>query len=208
MPIYMTLLTVCYPLLVHLGVYTGQLVMVVYFFSLLLCLPFVVAIAHKGRPNIWQALLLMLGVTLFYSSDNYAVNIVQAQPVIMFSFAFILFGSSLRAGSVPLISRFAILIRGDVSAAVNDYGRGATRVWALFFLVMIFVSLYLAITASIETWSWFANVLSYVLVLLMFVIEFAVRRRVLKDHVDYSFIQFIRELSNVDYRRLMQGWRA
>ncbi|MFC1748983.1 hypothetical protein ACFL2V_09285, partial [Pseudomonadota bacterium] len=122
----MTLLALCYPLLVHLGVYTGHVTPVVYCLALLLCVPFVMGAVGKGRPGYLSMLLAGVAGLILYASESYAVNIVQIHPVMMFSLVCLLFASTLRKGSIPLISRFAILIRGDVPKAVVEYGRWAT----------------------------------------------------------------------------------
>jgi len=107
---------------------------------------------------------------------------------------------------VPLISRLAKIIKPDVSDVVMDYCRWVTWAWALFFLAVAIMSWLLSVYGSIELWSWFTNVLVYILVALMFIIEYIVRRILMKEHIDRSFIQFIRDLRQVDYRQFARGW--
>jgi len=87
-----------------------------------------------------------------------------------------------------------------------DYCRWLTWAWALFFLVMAVLSWFLSAYASIEAWSWFTNVLTYILVGVMFVAEYIVRKILMKDYIDRSFIQFIRDLRQVDYRQIAREW--
>ena len=60
-----------------------------------------------------------------------------------------------------------------------------TLAWSLFFLSSALLSLLLFFLASIETWSLFANILSWPLIGVMFLGENEVRKRVLppRDHV-------------------------
>jgi hypothetical protein len=43
-----------------------------------------------------------------------------------------------------------------------------------------------------------------VLIAVMFIVEYLVRRHSLQDHVDYSFLQFLRNLRRVDYRHVFK----
>lgn len=107
---------------------------------------------------------------------------------------------------MPLISRFAKIIKPDASDAIMDYCRWVTWAWAFFFLVMAILSWIVSVYASIEAWSWFTNVISYILLGLMFIVEYIVRMILMKEHIDRSFIQFIRDLRQVDYRQVVRGW--
>jgi uncharacterized membrane protein len=59
------------------------------------------------------------------------------------------------------------------------YTRRVTLAWTLFFVGNLVVTFVLFAFAPLRTWSFFVNFVSLPLVLLMFVVEFAVRRRVL-----------------------------
>ncbi len=207
MPGYITIITLCYPLMVHLGIYSGHLALALYALCGLLIAPALFQLASRRHINHSAGIALLASLLLLLCSESYGVYIVQAHPIIMFSLMLLLFGSSLAPNETPLINRFAILIRGEVSDEVLDYGRKATIAWSLFFAIMLGTSIYLSLYASLEAWSWFANVVSYLLTGAMFVCEFAVRRHCLKDHVDYSFTEFMRSLAQIDYRRVVKGWR-
>ena len=93
----------------------------------------------------------------------------------------LLFGRSLALGREPLCTRFATMVRGPLQPPVARYTRQVTVAWTVFFIVLITVSTMLFLFASITVWSAFANLLTMPLVALMFVAEYAVRRRVLPD---------------------------
>ncbi|AOJ14367.1 hypothetical protein WJ07_20445 [Burkholderia vietnamiensis] len=88
----------------------------------------------------------------------------------------LLFGRTLTAGQVPLCTRFAAMIHGEITPAVARYTRRITLAWALFFVAIAAVSTLLFATAPIAAWSTFANYLSLPLVAVMFAAEHACRR--------------------------------
>ena len=220
MPAPFFVLLILYPLVVHIAISIEQIIWAVYFLALLLLLPVSVSLlkvrsktatqSHYLKPTkqLWvEGSLALLAVVILLVADSYATQLLQFQPILIFSMLFIIFFTSLRHGSMPLISRFAILMTNDASDNVVQYCRWATVAWAVFFLLMLFVSSLLAFYASLHTWSLFANFISYLLIATMFIMEFLFRRWHLKDHVDYSFIQFIRNLRQIDYRDVLRDWR-
>jgi uncharacterized membrane protein len=71
------------------------------------------------------------------------------------------------------------MVHGPLAAPVARYTRQVTLAWALFFVGIAGVSTVLFATTSIVAWSTFANFVSLPLVAVMFVAEYACRRRVL-----------------------------
>jgi uncharacterized membrane protein len=204
MSVLSTLLTFCYPLAVHLSIYTGHEIWAADYLGALLALPVLVNIVQRKRPSLCNGVLALCSIVVLVWAEYLAATALKIYPLLMFSTLFILFASSLAVGRTPVANRFAILMSDNVPEAVIRYGRHATIAWSIFFFIMLAVSLYLSLFASLATWSWFTNVFSYLLLVLMFVIEFSVRKRVLREHVNDSFIQFMRNLLAVDYRRLLR----
>jgi uncharacterized membrane protein len=89
------------------------------------------------------------------------------------------FGRSLRKGSVPLCTQLADRVHGPLSALELRYTRQVTVAWVLFFLCNVAVNFLLFEFAPLRVWSVFVNFCSLPLILLMFVAEYVVRRRVL-----------------------------
>jgi uncharacterized membrane protein len=109
----------------------------------------------------------------------------------------ILFAASLRAGHEPLCSRVAAMVRGrPLAPAIARYTRRVTIAWALFFAAMIVASITLFVAAPVDVWSAFANLLAWPLVALMFVAEYIVRRRVLRDVPHTPLIATLRAWSS------------
>jgi uncharacterized membrane protein len=89
------------------------------------------------------------------------------------------FGLTLRRGAIPLCTRLADKIHGPLSAAELRYTRQVTTAWTLFFGVNVVAAGVMFAVAPIRVWSLFVNFCAVPLVALMFLVEYAVRRRVL-----------------------------
>lgn len=121
---------------------------------------------------------LMVGWPLL--RDNFAW-IYLFQHVGAFTLLAIAFGRSLGAAETPMISRFAERIHGTLVPPLARYTRRATLAWTMFFAAMTSISLALFFGAPIAWWSTFANLLTPLLIGLMFLGEFVVRRRLPKE---------------------------
>jgi uncharacterized membrane protein len=89
------------------------------------------------------------------------------------------FARTLREGAIPLCTQLADKVHGPLSTLELRYTRRVTLAWALFFLLNLVATFFLFEFAALRVWSLFANFISLPLILLMFVAEYAVRRRVL-----------------------------
>jgi uncharacterized membrane protein len=89
------------------------------------------------------------------------------------------FGLSLRKGRVSLCTQLADKVHGPLNSQELIYTRRVTAAWALFFLSITAVTVCLFMLAPLRVWSFFANFCVVPLIGLMFVVEYAIRRRVL-----------------------------
>jgi uncharacterized membrane protein len=111
-------------------------------------------------------------------SQNFSV-VYLLQQAGFYSIMAFTFGRSLRTGSVPLCTELADKIHGPLTALELRYTRQVTFAWAVFFVLNVAVNFLLFEFAPLRVWSLFVNFCSLPLILLMFVAEYAVRRRVL-----------------------------
>lgn len=72
----------------------------------------------------------------------------------------VLFGLSLRAGRVPVITALSHQIHGPLPARIDRYTRRVTQVWCGFFAAELLGSALLFALAPIAWWSLFVNVLN------------------------------------------------
>lgn len=169
-----------YPLLVHLLIlYKVPVVAVaglvatslVYFYTML----------HLRRGSrlrlVWTgvyALLAVVGLLNLLTGTIHALYL----PSLFINFGLmIMFGLTLRRFSMPLVERLMRMEYpgGALPEALVRYARQLTRIWTGYFAVIVLIALVLAVSAPIEMWSLFANVLTYVLAILLFLAQYAYR---------------------------------
>lgn len=108
-----------------------------------------------------------------------------------------LFGRTLRPGRDPLVTQFARIAHGgSIAPQVERYARGATLAWSVFFVTIFLVSCALYFGGLRQAWSLLANILSPILVMSMFALEYAVRRVVLRDHEQVGILAGVRAFVN------------
>jgi uncharacterized membrane protein len=121
--------------------------------------------------------------------------ILYVPPLAVYLALGAMFALTLRQGEVPIVSRFARIARGGaLPLDLERYTRTLTGLWIVFFVLMAAVSLGLAISGPLEAWSLFTNLLSYVLIALFFVVEYAFRRIRFRHHVHGGFVEFLRRI--------------
>jgi uncharacterized membrane protein len=169
-----------YPLLVHLLIlYKNPVVAVVglvvtslvYFYTML-------HLRAAARVRfVWigvYALLAAVGLLNLLTDTVYSLYL---PPLLINAGLMALFGLTLRHGSMPLVERLMRMEYPDAElpAALVRYARQLTRIWVGYFSAMVLVSLVLAVSAPLELWSLFANVLSYLFVILLVLAQYAWR---------------------------------
>ena len=106
------------------------------------------------------------------------------------------FGRTLRNGTEPLVTRFALRVHGTLMPKMYGYTRRVTIAWCVFFAAQLAVSLTLFVFAPLETWSIFV-MLNLPLVALMFAGEYLVRVVRHPDHPRPSVGSMLRAFANV-----------
>jgi uncharacterized membrane protein len=91
----------------------------------------------------------------------------------------IVFGRTLAGEHEALVTRFARIVHASVPPEVERYTRQVTVAWTVFFLTMFALSCVLYLGGMLAAWSVLANLLTPILIASMFVVEYAVRHRVL-----------------------------
>jgi uncharacterized membrane protein len=101
----------------------------------------------------------------------------------------LLFGSSLRAGSTPLITAMAETVHQHFTPELSAYTRWLTGVWVAYFLAMVVASVSLYAMAPWAWWSLFANVFTPLSAAALFVGEYFMRYR---RHPDFERVSMRR----------------
>ena len=115
----------------------------------------------------------------------------------------IVFARTLTPGTEPLCTRFARMVHGTLDERQAVYTRRLTVTWAAFFVAILAASCLLYFTHEREAWSLLANILTPLLVVLLFVVEYAVRRRALPDEPHVGILAAVHA-----FRRHMAGTEA
>lgn len=179
---FLSLLLLTYPLLVFFGLqyfearYIGVLI-----FGVLLLRLFVVR--QSGN---WQQLKSLLPVTLagvalclFIVVFNSPL-LVKLNPVLI-SFVMLLIFSMTLVKPPSMIERFARVSEPNLPPQAVLYTRNVTKVWCVFFICNGLVSAYTAWFSSIEIWTIYNGLVSYLIMGLIFAVEYLVRLKKKKD---------------------------
>ncbi|MGZ5207252.1 MAG: hypothetical protein ACXWIQ_06215 [Caldimonas sp.] len=87
----------------------------------------------------------------------------------------VLFALTLRPGHEPLVTALARRVHAGLSPGMAAYSRKVTIVWALYFTAMAALSIALFAFAPFDTWAAFANLVTPVAMVLLFVGEYLIR---------------------------------
>ena len=146
----------------------------------------------------WVALallaLLALAVLVYLEDLRNHVNwLYFAQHAGTMLLLAITFGSTLGQGDAnALCSRVTrLMLPGTPDPDYMRYTWKVTVAWTAYFVISAVVSVALFFFGPLPVWSYFANLLTPVIVGLMFVIEYVVRVRVLPDRPHFSIAQTI-----------------
>lgn len=154
---------------------------------------------HSSRRIVMLGVLVLSCVALsaaWPALENHFDRVYWLQNMAMNLILLMTFGRTLMAGRQALCTRFAEALYGPVSAPHEIYTRQVTLAWTLFFAGMAMVSALLFFLAPLALWSVFANFLTLPLVALMFIAEYAVRKRVLSDLPPMHILDALRAFRN------------
>jgi len=104
----------------------------------------------------------------------------------------LVFGSTLRRGERPLVSRVAARVHRDMPPAMHRYTRNVTLAWTLYFVGMAFASVLLYAIADFESWAVFANLVTPIALASMFAGEHLLRYRLHPEFERVGMLDSIR----------------
>ena len=82
----------------------------------------------------------------------------------------------------PLIEHFARMVKPELSVPELANCRSWTRIWGFYLLVLAAIGLALARWATLATWTVYVGILSYVLVGVLFAVEYVIRKIRFRDY--------------------------
>jgi len=149
------------------------------FFALLLGGLWLVRWLGQGSQNgsRWMALIALLFCMTLGMLNSPAL--LHWYPVLISTTLLLVFGLSLRYG-MPIIERIARLREPDLPAHAVRYTRHVTQVWMVFFLLNGSIAAALTLWAPRAWWLLYTGLIAYLLMGVLFAVEWIVRQRVRK----------------------------
>jgi len=184
-----------YPLLAHLAVLTHDRRLE------WLALVWLIGIAVSGaliQRRIWAWAVLVAGGALLYwlvmaGNGLYALYL---PPVAIPAGLFMMFALSLREGEVPLVTGIARLMHdGPFPDDLVIYTRHVTQLWCCVCAALFLSAVLLALFASPGLWSLMTNVIHYIVLGAVFVLEYGYRRWRYAHHAHSGLFQYLRRLA-------------
>lgn len=195
--VFTIIFIIAYPLAVHFAILNHQS----YFAAMLVTGVFVfylvLAATRQSGPQAFLtalAALLVAGLAVFFK--EFLIYWVYIFPVAIYLLLFWVFARTLKRGREPLITGISRLERGGVVPAdLLGYTRALTTFWSVFFVLMATSSVLLGFFAPLHVWSYFSNVLSYILVAAFFLLEYPFRVLRFPHHQHSSPFKVMRRIA-------------
>ena len=196
------LFLVGYPLLVHIQVSGGDAALGIYGLLAAFAVALLTALCYRDMAAALLAIFAAAAVAMLFWEPS--GQLFTLAPILINLALAVLFASSLRPGSTPVITRFAQAMTGDLDAKTRHYARRVTLAWTLLFVLLTIELILLKLFATARTWSLFANFLNYVLLGAFFLFEYRIRVRHLHHLEHPSFPEFIRRLWRLRLRERLR----
>lgn len=197
------ILTLAYPPAVHVILTSAQPGWALW---LLLAMSSSQLISNLLLPAASRAMALIPAIVLLlclYGLQRETLIALYLPPVLISGGMLWLFARTLLRGREPLITTLARRVFQEQDPQVLCYTRQVTQLWSLFLLAMLLECLLLALFAPLEIWSLFANLLNYLFIALLFLLEYGYRR--LRFPRRSQPWRVIHQLRHADWGGLLRG---
>jgi uncharacterized membrane protein len=209
-----TALSFAYPVLAHFAVARNSEGLTLAALALLAAIALLPGLV-RGAAAAWLAVPLVGAAYWWLSSLAMPVLPLYVPPILVPAFLAYVFGNTLMLGRTPLISQLIRLLQapGDAEpeSEVWSYARRLTAVWTVLFVALATFNLVLAalvepdgllragglappLAVSHEVWSLFTNLIEYLVVAALFLIEYAYRRQRFPRQPYRNMFDFIRRM--------------
>jgi uncharacterized membrane protein len=129
------------------------------------------------RAWAWIALIAAAALLYWLVVAGRGLYALFVPPAAIPAALFVVFARSLRAGAEPWVTRVATAMRGEpLPPPLLAYTRRVTWLWCGVFVVMFASAIGFAVWAPPELWSLMTNVVHYIVLGSIFVVEFVYRR--------------------------------
>jgi uncharacterized membrane protein len=187
-------LFLAYPLLAHLATLLHNQGLAGLALAVFIAVPLLPALRQRKS---W-AWLVFSGCTLVLflcARSGWAAYLMYLPPVLIPLSVLAVFAHSLRAGQTPIVTRVAAQIRSQaLPVELQTYTRHVTQCWVVLLSMLAVGSVLLALFASARLWSVMTNIVWYVLIGAMFLIEYLYRRWRFRHLQHESFVELVAAL--------------
>lgn len=164
-----------YPLLAHLATLVHSDMLAWAAMTVFFAVPLLPALRQR-KVFAWLALLAITLALSACAVTHVARYLMYLPPILIPLSVLTVFARSLRAGQTPLVTRVAQSIRGALPPELTTYTRHVTQWWVLILIAQVISSALLAWYATPEFWSLMTNIVQYLIIAAVFVIEYGYRR--------------------------------
>lgn len=194
-------LLITYPLALHFTLIGQRTAWAAVLLSAVLILYLLLVSTRHTAPRVLGFFILAISLPILAYYLGYFIYLIYILPPLIYLLLFWVFVRTLRAGEEPLITRISKIERGgSIPADLLGYTRGLTELWSAFFILMALSSLVLAIFAPLHIWSFFSNILSYLLTAAFFIVEYAIRKWRFPHHSHSSPLKIARRIADNGFR--------
>ncbi len=149
-----------------------------------------------GRRWAWGVLLVGAVVLYALVTAGGGLYALYVPPALIPIALLIVFARSLRHDAVPMVTRIASTMRGEtLPAPLLTYTRQVTWLWCGVFVVMIASAVVFALWAPPTLWSLMTNVVHYLALGAVFVVEFGYRRLRYGHLEPWGLFEYLRRLT-------------
>ncbi len=172
--VLLTCFTIAYPVLWLYGISPQSLI---YFPYMLAVLWLVKAIIEQRV--LFRCFFLGFSVFLLMSGLTKTLDSMYWYPVIINGLMLLIFASSLLTKQT-IIERFARIKNPSIPVYAILYIRNVTKVWCLFFIINIGLSLSFIYIENYRAWAIYNGIISYVIMGILFIGEWLIRQYMIK----------------------------
>lgn len=134
--------------------------------------------AGKNENLRGMAMIPVVTVTILcLATALNSLGLILVVPVAINVVFLITFGSTLRAGSMPMVERIARLHEETLNDDQLNWCRLWTQIWCAFFVVNGSIAAALGLFAPLAWWALYNGLLSYLCSGILFATEWIIRRR-------------------------------
>ena len=155
------------------------------------------------RPSAkgWASYCCITAVLVALAINQSDIYLTYIPPIVIPLSLLIIFGSSLLPGKEALITAIGEASRGPLTTTMRRYTYWLTACWCGLFVIMAILSTTLLLIGKQSLWFWFTNVFNYVIVSILFIGEFYLRKKLFPEHNHPGFLEYLAIIYHANIRR-------